>query len=204
MMLSSAEPKGKTLVSLYIDGEKAFDLDLEVYMKSGLRPGDELTDDLLHELVRSSDACRAERKAMNLLAFRAHSEKELARKLRQSVPAEAAEKAAAKMAEVGLVDDESYARALAQELFTRKKLAAPRVRMELARRGVSREIAERVLAEGVPDPRAAAKAVLEKKYAGCLDDEKGRRRAAAALQRMGYRWEDIRGAIQEFTSDGEE
>lgn len=92
MMLTSAEPHGKSLVALFIDGEKAADLDAEIYLKSGLHLGDDLDEEQLHELLLASDTRRAEQKAMNLLSFRAHSEKELARKLgrffRQRPPGE--------------------------------------------------------------------------------------------------------------------
>lgn len=203
MMLTAAEPRRKGLVALFIDGEKAVDLDAETYMKSGLRPGDELTDEHLHELIGSSDARRAERKAMNLLGYRAHSEKELARKLSRSVPREAAEKAAERMTELGLVNDGEYARTLARELFARKHFASGRVRMELMRRGVPRELAEQAVAEAEPDPRDALRELVARKYAGRLGDEKDRRRTAAALQRMGYRWDDIRCVMNEFTSEEE-
>lgn len=205
MMLTSAEPKGKSLVTLFIDGEKAADLDAEIYVQSGLHLGDSLDDGQLHRLLLASDTRRAERKAMNLLGYRAHSEKELARKLNRTVPPEAAARAAAKMTELGLVNDEEYASSLARELFSRKGFAARRVCIELVRRGIPRGTAERAAAAAAPeDARAAAKAVLEKKYARCLGEEKGRRRAAAALQRMGYGWDDIRGAIRELTTDEDE
>lgn len=205
MTLTSAEPHGKLLVTLFIDGEKAVDLDAGIYLKAGLRPGDELDDERLHELILASDARRAEQKAMNLLAYRAHSEKELARKLSRTVSREAAGQAAEKMTELGLVNDSDYARTLARELAGRKGFAAPRIRLELMRRGISREIAGEAASAAAPeDARAAAKELLARKYARSLGDEKGRRRAAAALARMGYRWEDIRGALEEFASDEDE
>ncbi len=39
MMLTAAEPRRKGLVALFIDGEKAVDLDAETYLKSGLQAG---------------------------------------------------------------------------------------------------------------------------------------------------------------------
>lgn len=205
MMLTSAEPRGKLLVTLFLDGEKAMNLDTEIYLKSGLRPGDELDDARLHELVQASDARRAEQKALNLLAYRAHSEKELARKLSRTVSREAASAAAAKMTGLGLVNDREYAVSLARELSARKGFAAPRIRMELMRRGISRELAEEAASAAAPeDTREAAKELLSRKYARSLGDEKGRRRAVAALQRMGYRWEDIRSALEEYTLDEDE
>lgn len=204
MMLSAAEQRGKNLVALFIDGEKAVDLDLETYMKSGLKPGDDLTDERLHELIRASDVRRAEQKALNLLGYRAHSQKELARKLGRTVSREAADRAAERMTELGLVNDEEYARSLAREMYRRKGFAAPRVRMELMRRGIGRELADQAAAEAAPDPRETIRTVLERKYARVLGDEKGRRRAAAALGRMGYRWDDIRSVLREFTADEDE
>lgn len=201
MTLTSAEPRRKGLVALFLDGEKAVDLDAETYLKAGLRPGDEITDERLHELIAASDVRRAERRAMNLLGYRAHSERELARKLSRNVPREAAEQAAGRMAELGLVNDGEYARTLARELFERKHFAAGRVRMELTRRGIPRELAEQAAAEAEPDPRGELRELVGRKYARELADEKGRRRAAAALQRMGYRWDDIRCVLNEFTTD---
>ncbi len=204
MMLTAAEPRKNGLVALFLDGEKAVDLDAETYLKSGLKPGDELTDERLHDLLGASDARRAERKAMELLGFRARSQKELALRLSRSVPREAAEKAAERMTELGLVNDEDYARRLARELFGRRHFASGRVRMELVRRGIPRDLAERAAAEAEPDPGDALRELVGRKYARDLGDEKGRRRAVAALRRMGYRWDDIRHVMNEFAADTED
>ena len=198
MMLSAAEPRRRGLVALFLDGGYAVSVDAETFALSGLKPGAELSDERLHELVRKSDARRAQEKALSLLAHRAHSKKELVDKVSRAAPREAAEAAASRLEELGLLDDESYARQLAPELFSRRGYSAARVRLELIRRGVGRELAEEIAAECEPDPAGAIRGILEKKYARGLGDEKGRRRAAAALQRLGYRWEDIRSALRGF------
>lgn len=199
MMLTSAEPRRSGMVALFVEGEHAADVLKEIWLASGFHVGDEITDEQLHGLLRENDARRAERKAASLLGYRAHSQKELVRKLRRTVPQEAAEQAAARMAELGYVDDAKYARELARTLFGRKGFAAERVRLELIRRGVGRELAGQVVSELEPNPAEEIRGVVERKFARSLGDEKGRRRAAAALRRMGYRWEDIRGVLPEFT-----
>ncbi len=204
MMLTAAEPRGKSLVALFLDGEKAADIDAEVYLGCGLRPGDEIDDERLHEIITASDTRRAERKAMYLLGYRAHSERELARKLGRTVPRETAEKAASRMKELGFVNDGEYARTLAKELFTRKHFAAGRVRLELMRRGIPSELAEEAAREAQTDPRDSLRELVGRKYARCLGDEKSRRRTAAALQRLGYRWDDIRCILEEFTEHNAE
>jgi len=202
-MLSAAEPRRKGLTALFIDGEFAVSVDTETFVLSGLKPGAELSDERLHELIQKSDERRAREKALYLLEHRAHSQKELADKIARTVPREAAEQAARHLAELGMVNDEEYARNLAAELFGRKGCSASRVRWELTRRGIERELAEQIAEESAPDPAQAIRRLLETKYARSLGDEKGRRRTVAALQRLGYRWEDIRSALREFMDEDE-
>ena len=71
------------------------------------------------------------------------------------------------------------------------------MRQELARRGIDRELIEDAMA-GVAetaDVDAALDALIARRYARCLGDEKGRSRAIGGLLRMGYRQADIRRAI---------
>lgn len=203
MMLSAAEPRRKGLVALFLDGEYAVSVDAETFALSGLRPGAELTDERLHELIRGSDARRAREKALSLLEHRAHSQKELTDKVSRFTSREAAAEAVRRLAELGLVDDASYARQLASELFSRKGYAASRVRLELMRRGIGRELAGEAAEQCEPDPAGAIRKIIAKKYARAPGDERSRRRAVAALQRLGYRWDDIRAALGEFTDEDE-
>ena len=101
--------------------------------------------------------------------------------------------------ELGLLDDEAYARALAREMFERKKFGARRVRQELRQKGIDEETAAAVLAEFAPEPdgaRDAIRELVEKKYPAAFGDEKVRRRAVAALQRYGYSFEDIMAVLR--------
>lgn len=200
MELTAAEPRRKGLVQLYIDGEAAVKVDREVFLLSRLKPGDELTDEELHQLILDSDARRATEKALYLLEYRDHSKRELMEKIaRTAASREAAEAAAEKMEELGLVDDESYARRYARELFERKRFGPMRVRQELRQKGIRPELADELLAE-YDDPDAFAERIgeiLARKYPGWQEDERVKRRAFAALQRMGYSYEHIREGMRE-------
>ena len=72
---------------------------------------------------------------------------------------------------------------------------------ELSRKGIDKETAERILDETEVDYRESIRAVIEKKYRG-ISDEKIRRRAVAALQRLGYGWDDIRAVLEEYAERG--
>lgn len=204
MLVTAVEPRRKGLSALFLDGEFVCNIDTETLLKFRVRPGEELSDEQLRGLICAGDRRRAEEKALFLLEHRSHSQKELADKISRVTSREAAEAAARRMAELGLVDDEAYARSFAAELLGRKGLSASRARQELLRRGIARDLAEAAVEEAAPDPVEKIRELVGKKYSAALgDDEKARRRAVAALQRLGYRWDDIRTALDQL-ADGDE
>ena len=198
MELTAAEPRRKGLVQLYLDGEEAVKLDREVFLRAGLRPGDQISDEELHQLILDSDARRAKEKALYLLEHRNHSKRELTEKIARTAASwEAAEAAAGQMEELGLVDDQAYARDRAREMFLRKRWGPLRVKQELRRKGIDGELIEELLEEYRQRDEGGlvaenVRAVLETKYSGWREHEKQRRRAFAALQRRGYSYEEIR------------
>ena len=198
MELTAAEPRRKRLTQLFIDGEAAVKIDTETFLRSGLRPGDQITDETLRQLILASDARRANEKALYLLEHRDHSKKELADKIaRTAASREAAQSAAQRMEELGLVNDEAYARRKAKELFQRKRYGAMRVRQELRQKGISSELIDELVEEYAGElAQENIAAILEKKYSGWQEDERTRRRAFAALQRMGYSYGQIREGMR--------
>ena len=201
MEITALEPRRHRLVQLFLDGEPAVKLDEET--AASLRPGQQLSDEELHELIARSDAARAKEKALYLLEHRPHSKRELEDKLARTVGREAAGQAAGRMEELGLIDDADYARRLSEEL-ARKGFAAPRIRQELLRRGIGRELAAQEAERAAAAPEDALHSLIERRFARQLGEEKGRRRAVAALQRMGYRWEEIRSALRAFGGEPED
>lgn len=198
MELTAAEPRRKGLTQLFLDGEAAVKIDTEIFVRSGLKPGDELSDDELHRLIEASDTRRAQEKALYLLEYRSHSKKELAEKIaRTAASKEAAQAAADRMEELGLVDDEAYARELARVLFTRKRYGKMRVKQELRQKGIANELIEELLSEygGEDEALENLQEILARKYPDWREDERTRRRAFAGLQRLGYSYELIRRAM---------
>lgn len=201
MIITDVQPRRHRLSQLYIDGEAAVKVDTETWLRSGLMPGDEIDDERLHRLLQDSAAHRAHEKALYLLEHRAHSKKELERKIaRAEFDKDAAKAAADRMEELGLIDDEQYARRLTQELFTRKKFGVRRVKQELREKGIADEIIALVLEEFSPETEETVEKIrelIERKYPMAQEDEKVRRRAVAALQRYGYKLEDIFAVLNE-------
>jgi regulatory protein len=201
MIITDVQPRRKRLSQLYIDGEAAVKVDTETWLRSGLCVGDEIDDERLYQLLQDSAAHRAHEKALYLLEHRAHSKKELADKIaRAEFDREAANAAADRMEELGLVDDEQYARRLAQELFERRRFGVRRVKQELQQKGIDAGIVSMVLEEFSPETEETVekiREIIERKYPAAREDEKVRRRAIAALQRYGYKLDDIFAVINE-------
>lgn len=201
MIITEIRPRRHRLSQLFIDGEPAVKVDTETLLRSGLSAGDEIDDMDLKKLIEDSADHRAHEKALYLLEHRAHSKKELAAKIaRTEFDREAAMRAAERMEELGLVDDEQYARRLTQELFERKKYGVRRVKQELQHKGIDAALIETVLEEFSPETDENVEKIrehLERKYPAAWEDEKVRRRAIAAMQRYGYKMEDIFAVLKE-------
>ena len=208
MLITAIEPRRRSLCEVYIDGESAGLLDLETLERLHVKMGQELTDDDWSYYCAESDRTRARSYALWLLSRRAMTRRALLDKLRMQYSPEASEAAVARAEELGLIDDADYARRCASDLFRLKNFSVPRVVSELVRRGVDRELARQIAGEAAgeyaPEPQEAVRELLLGKYSRCLADEKGQRRAVAALQRMGYRWDEIRPVLRELTEEAEE
>lgn len=198
MELTAAEPRRRGLIQLYLDGEAAVKLDAQVFLQSGLKPGDQVSDQELFELIQASDARRAQEKALYLLEYRNYSKRELTEKIaRTAASREAAQAAAVRMEELGLIDDRRFGEDYARELFSRKGYGARRAAQELRRKGLDQELVQELVEKyGSPEQSGEnIRRVLEKKYPGWREDEKVRRRAFAALQRLGYSYQEVREAM---------
>lgn len=197
MKITDIRPRRKGLSAVYIDGEYALSLDTQTLLEHRIDIGREFDDEELHDLIESSNERRAKEKALWLISYRSHSKKELRDKISRTCDRQSAEKAVERMEELGLVNDRDYAERCAQTLIFTKHMSKRGAAMELRRKGIESEIIDEVLYDIEVDEREQIQAVIERKYPK-IDDEKIRRRAVAALQRLGYGWEDIKAVIESF------
>ena len=161
--------------------------------------GKVLDEEELAALRRDSSRSLARDKALELISRRPMSRKEVREKLLQKgADEDAAEYSADWLQEHGFLNDESYAAAVARH-YAAKGYGAGRVRSELSRRGVDRELWEEAV-EQMP----AAEEKLHKFIAARLKDPHDReqlRKIGAALFRRGYSWEEIRTALRRYSDE---
>ncbi|MBQ5347742.1 MAG: regulatory protein RecX [Ruminococcus sp.] len=201
MIITDIVPKRKRLSAIYIDGEFALKLDTETVISSPYSVGSNITDEQLKQLIEASGEKRAKEKALWLLSSRDHSKRELEAKIRKSSDIDSAKKAVERMEELGLVDDEKFARRYAEQLINVKHLSKKGAKYKLIEKGIDKDLAEQILEELDPDPREHIETLIERKYLRYLSDEKGRRKTVAALQRMGYSWSDIKAVMSNYFED---
>lgn len=127
---------------------------------------------------------------LDQLTGQARSRAELAERLRRrNVPDTVATRLLDRFEEVGLVNDEAFARLWVESRQRSRGLARRALAQELRRKGVADETAREVLDEVDPEDEAEqARALVRKKLRSVrhVDDTVATRRLAGMLARKGY------------------
>lgn len=192
----SQRKKGRYLVKL--DGGVLLRVTEEELLRFGLRAGMELDEGAMEALQTSARSSSAKAQAANIIGSRPLSKRELTRRLVQKGNGETDAQAAADWLEdLGAVDDAAYAAALARH-YGARGYGPQRLREELRRRGVPRELWEDAVAE-LPDSGEALDALIQKRRREDLADPRERRRICDALLRRGFSWSQVKAAMARYT-----
>ncbi|MBR6114107.1 MAG: regulatory protein RecX [Oscillospiraceae bacterium] len=144
----------------------------------------------------------ARKRALSLLEKRDYSRKMLIDKLTEKGATEAeAGEVADWLCELGVVDDSRYA-ALVARHYAAKGYGERRVREELYRRGISRELWDEAMEE-LPEPDETVSRLLKARLRGRSAPE-DIQRAQNYLLRRGYSREEVRAAIERCKAEIED
>ncbi|MCR4925595.1 MAG: recombination regulator RecX [Clostridiales bacterium] len=201
-MIITAKEGRQNKIHIFIDEEYLLTVDNEFWLLGDIRSGDEIDEQQL-ELFKSQAAYRrAYNRALDIISRREHSRFDLVNKLTQRCcDRETAEKIADKLENIGLLDDLRYSRLLLRELSEYKKMGKNRIKQEFFKHGISREIFDEIIVEVEDNPHQNIKEIIERKYIGRMNDEKGKARAINGLLRMGYSYSDIYSVINDMNID---
>ena len=162
---------------------------------SGLSAGMQIDPERLAELVGEAQLKKAKEKALHYLSYKEYTASQLKERLLRDVDEESAALAVGRMEELGLVDDDDYAERFARDLYERKRYGLIRIRQEMRQRGLADEQIEFAVSLLPDAPLVRIRELIEKKYPLAWEDEKVKRRAFAAMLRMGYCAADVRKAL---------
>ena len=161
-----------------------------------LYAGKELSEKEAERLQDSVRRGGLRSKAIDSLMRKPQSRKELGRKLLEWGASE--EEAAAicdRMEELGYLNEGEYAGQVVRH-YAAKGFGERKIRDELYRRGIPRELWEQAL-EQIEDSAPAIDAFLEKKLKGSRDP-KDIKRASDALARRGFSWSEVSDALRRY------
>lgn len=189
----------------------------------GLYAGMELTPEKAEQLQAAAALSAMKTRALNIVSARSLSRRELIRKLtarprrptddepeesgadreaERETLAERAEAVADWLERLGLLNDAQYAKDVAR-CCVEKGYGARRIRDELYRRGVPRELWDEALDER-GDSGEAIDRFLARKLKDWSGDRKELKRAADALARKGFSWPEISDALARYEARLEE
>jgi regulatory protein len=162
-----------------------------------LYTGRELDEDEYEALKASAKDASAKARALRILGKRNMSRREITERLMQKGESrETAEAAADWLQQIGAVNDAEYALIIVRHYISRG-YGRMRVRDELYRRGIDRELWEEALAE-LPEEDDRAYRLLAGRLKGKAPDPAALGRAADALYRRGFTWDEIKQAVERY------
>ena len=165
-----------------------------------LYAGKELTQEEAEQLAASARRTGLKEKTLELLTRKPMSRKELERKLAEWEAGEEETSAlCARMEELGFLNDAAYAVQVVRH-YSQKGCGEHKLRDELYRRGVPRDLWDDALAQAA-DPADAIDAFLQKKLAGKEPDRKELKKVSDALMRRGFSWSDISDSLGKYSEN---
>lgn len=214
MKLTAKAGKGEK-IHLSLDGEYIATVNADYWFTCGIKSGSEVTPQQLEELLAESARRKMMNKALDLLSMRDYSRRELSDKLvtkawekkeQKDMDLGSLKQQASdicdRLEELGLLNEERFARSYVDELLRRKHLSKSGLKTALIQKGVQRDIIETVLEEVEVDPVEQVRELLATKFKNRdLSDEKQKTRTVNALLRLGYRYGEINGAMDGILED---
>lgn len=188
--------------ALFSGDEFLFSVDDMVLASNHIEIGSVFTQSRLENISKQSDTAKAVEKCYSFLSVRMHSKKELYDKLCRKFDSSTAVCAVEKMEELGLVDDEKFARLKADYLINVKSGSLTDTRHKLRALGIDRDIIDIVISDfDIDNQIDSIITLLNGKYRYKLDCPQ---KVVASLMRKGFKFGEIKKAMDILEIDIQE
>jgi len=166
MYITRIVKKGKSDVTIHFDNDSLLFLAVEVFLKSGLKKGDDISDDRFSFLIEQNKLFHIKQRAFRLLGRRQHSSSELRRKLwNKDYEQKLIDEVIEDFKKNGYLNDKEFIRAFVAEKSKTKNWSIKRIKGELFKRGLASMLIDEILSERpVKADYESAMKLAKKKY----------------------------------------
>lgn len=197
----SNHKQGRVLV--HLEGGDLLRITEDELLHFDLYTGLDISPETVVELQKRAARSETRVRAANMVSARPLSRQELQKRLFDKGASDGdAEAAADWLEEIGALDDLAYAKTIVRH-YSASGYGETKLRDELRRRGVARELWDEAVSTAPPAGETIAR-VIEAKTRGGVPDEKARKKLSDMLLRRGFAWRDVKEALSALGAEIEE
>ena len=217
--------KNENRVNVFVNSKYSFSLDIAQLVDFKIKVGQEISESELAELKKASEFGKLYQRTLEWVLTRPHSVRETKDYLRRKITSSNrgsktrpsgperyrdldgdfsfdktsfADAIVDRLIRKGYLDDFKFAEYFVENRFVKKGISKKRLKMELMKKGVSREIIEQVLEETSRNDEEEILKIIAKKR-NKYDDEK----LIQYLCRQGFHFETVRNLVQTYGTDSQ-
>jgi regulatory protein len=189
--------------AVVVCGSESYRITIYDLERLDIEVGTEVKDEMLEAVNGYVIRLKCIKKAFDYLSYGDLSEKQLRDKLKKKFSPDLAEDVAALFVERGYVDDARLAARYAETFYEFKNMGIGRIRVELQRRGISKDFIDDALAKyECEDQFERIEAFVRKKYdLSRLTDIKYRQKVYAGTIRAGFSSSEVGEFLRNFESE---
>ena len=202
MRIERVEPSKhkKNRILVFLEGGQLLKITENELLHHDLRPGADLSEETVEELQKSAHASQMKALGAHLTGSRMLSKKQVVEHLtRRGGDRETAEDTALWLEELGAVDEAAYGAAIVRH-YSAAGYGSGRIRQELHRRGVPRDLWEGLLSRMPPAEETVERFIRSRCRNKTIDNDL-LRKLSAALQRRGFSWQEIAPALRRLEEE---
>lgn len=196
------QKKNKDRVSIYLDDNYAFGIDLNIMIKYALAKNMELEDDFISEILKAEEEINAYNYAVTVLSRNSKSEKQLMLKMQdKGYDQQFIESAIVKLKQQKYIDDEAYSEAFINNKINISKDGKRKIKEALYNKGVDKQIIDEKLQDITDDDEIKRAYLLGTKKICTIKEEdtrKKRIKLANYLINKGFEYSIVKKAVSKL------
>jgi regulatory protein len=207
MIVTRILKKGNKDVTIQFGDDKFLILAVEVFLKSGLKKGDDISEDRFSFLIEQNKLFHIKQRAFRLLGRRQHATSELKRKLwNKDYEQKLIDEVIEDLQKNGYLNDSDFIREFMAEKSKLKGWSTKRIKTELLKRGIDSKLIDEML-NGQPNDLDFNNAIVlaKKKYEVLqkrnLETKEIRNKLSALLFSKGFDYDLIKEVCEKLLND---